>query len=142
MITSRPVIIKRLPEQVSQIQAETLAREVGSYLEGDHPYLVFDFSDVCHLDSAGIEVLVECMEEAVKRNGDLKLAAISPTIAAILRLTRVDCLFEIFDNASNAATSFYQFPVHAFQPNGEAVSGTCAEDEAPAVALSEDLEKL
>ena len=119
MSTSLPVMVKQLPESVSRPQAQELIREVAPFIKHDHPCLVFDFSGVRHLDSAGIELLLRCMEEAVKRNGDLKLAAIPPSIAVILKLTRVDCLFEIFENPADAVESFSRFPVHAFQQNRE-----------------------
>jgi hypothetical protein len=63
----------------------------------------------------GLQVLLHCLEEAMKRNGDVKLAAIPPAAAAILELTRVDRLFEAFDDTVTAVNSFYQFPVPAFQ---------------------------
>ena len=118
MKSNGDVIVKRLPERVGQQQVLEFTRELEPVLKNDHPCLVFDFSDVLHLDSAGIEMLLQCMEEAMKRNGDLKLAAVPPAIASLLKLTRVDCLFEIFDNPSDAVTSFYRFPVYALQQNG------------------------
>lgn len=120
MTTSHPVIVKQLPQRVNRQQAQELARAVEPLLKHDHPCLVFDFSEVRYLDSAGIEMLLHCMEEAMKRNGDLKLAAIPPEIAVILKLTRVDCLFEIFDNASDAVESFHRFLAHPFRHAREA----------------------
>jgi len=120
MTTSRPVIVRQLPESVGLRQAQDLARELERFLKDDHPCLVFDFSNVRHIDSAGIEMLLRCMEEAMKRDGDLKLAAIPPPIAVILKLTRVDCLFEIFSKASDAVESYSRFPVHSFPQNSDA----------------------
>jgi anti-anti-sigma factor len=124
MTSCGAVIVKRLPERVSQHQVREFIRELEPSLKNDRPCLVFDFSDVSHLDSAGIEMLLQCMEEAMKRNGDLKLAAVPPPIASLLKLTRVDCLFEIFDNASDAVASYYRFPVYALQQTGEAAHPT------------------
>ena len=116
------VVVKKLPESVSVNEAQQLFRELAPLLTGDRPRIVFDFSEVRQLDSAGIEVLLRCMEEAMKRNGDVKLAAVSPQAAIILQLTRVDRLFEIFENPSDAVESFHRFPVQAFRqapaPNG------------------------
>jgi len=88
--------------------------EVESSLKADRPRLVLDCSKVRQLDSAGIQVLLHCLEEAMKRNGDVKLAAVPPAAAAFLELTKVDSLFEAFDSAADAVNSFYQ-SVHAFQ---------------------------
>jgi len=115
MTDSGKVVIKQLPERVTLNQAHAILREMEPVLEGDRPCLVFDFSDVVQIDSAGIEMMLRCMEEAMKRNGDLKLAALSPQVAVILELTRVDRLFEIFATSSDAAESFHRFPVQALR---------------------------
>jgi anti-sigma B factor antagonist len=115
MTNSRPVVVKQLPDRVSVNETQQLFRELALLFEGDRPCLVFDFSEVRQLDSAGIEMLLRCMEEAMKRNGDVKLAAVSPQVTVILELTRVDRLFEIFENPSDAVESFHRFPVQAFR---------------------------
>jgi anti-sigma B factor antagonist len=115
MTNSRPVVVKQLPDRVSVNETQQLFRELAPLFEGDRPCLVFDFSEVRQLDSAGIEMLLRSMEEAMKRNGDVKLAAVSPEVAVILELTRVDRLFEIFENPSDAVESFHRFPVEAFR---------------------------
>ena len=115
MTNSRPVVVKQLPDRVSVNETHQLFRELAPLFEGDRPCLVFDFSEVRQLDSAGIEMLLRCMEEAMKRNGDVKLTAVSPQVTVILELTRVDRLFEIFENPSDAVESFHRFPVQAFR---------------------------
>lgn len=121
--------MKQLPERVTLSQARKILLEVAPLLEGDRPCLVFDFTDVVQIDSAGIEMMLRCMEEAMKRNGDLKLAAISPQVAVILELTRVDRLFEIFENPSDAVESFHRFsvqPLRAGTAFGNEISKTDA----------------
>jgi anti-sigma B factor antagonist len=117
MTTKTPVVVLQLPEKLVLGRAESFFREVQEFLEADRPRLVFDFSEVTQMDRAGVEVLLNCMEETMKRNGDLKLAAIPPGPAVVLELTQVNRLFEVFANADDAVESFYQFPVHAFQEN-------------------------
>jgi anti-sigma B factor antagonist len=115
MTTKSPVIVLQLPDKLVLGRAQLFFHEIQEFLKADRPRLVFDFSEVKQMDSAGIELLLNCMEEAMKRNGDLKLAAIPPAPKAILELTQVDRLFEIFENSSDAADSFHSFPVHAFR---------------------------
>jgi anti-sigma B factor antagonist len=116
MTSGRPVVVKQLPEKLTLQEGRNFFLEVASSLKADRPRLVLDCSKVRQLDSAGIQVLLHCLEEAMKRNGDVKLAAIPSAAAAVLELTKVDSLFEAFDTTSDAVNSFYQFPVHAFQP--------------------------
>jgi anti-sigma B factor antagonist len=95
-----------LPENLNHLEGTTFLAEMKPLLESDRPRMVLDCSQVQHIDSAGIEVLLESMEEVMKRDGDLKLAALSPSCAAILELMRVDRLFEVFETADEAARSF------------------------------------
>jgi hypothetical protein len=76
--------------------------------------VVLDCSNVQLLDIAGVRVLLSCLEAAMKRNGDVKLAVIPPGAAAILELARVDHIFEVFESTADAVNSFYQFPTKSF----------------------------
>jgi anti-sigma B factor antagonist len=117
MTTPRPVVVKQLPAQLKLGQVQEFLREVSPLITSDRPCIVFDFSQVTQIDSAGVDMLLHCMEQAMKRNGDLKLAAIPPSSAVILELTRVDRLFEVFETSSEAVDSFYGFCAPA-QPVG------------------------
>jgi anti-anti-sigma factor len=111
MTSARHVSVKQLPEKLSIKQVRSFFREVEPHLQSDRPRVVLDCSKVRQLDSAGIHVLLRVLEEAMKRNGDVKLASIPPSAAAILELTRVGRLFEAFDNTADAVNSFHQFPI-------------------------------
>jgi len=115
MTNERPVHVQELPRALTQENADIFFEVVEPFLKANKPYLVFDFSKVARLDGAGVEVLLNCTQEVMKRNGDLKLAAVSPESAVILELTRVDRLFEIFETTSEAVESFYRFPVQVSQ---------------------------
>ena len=114
MTSARLIEVKQLPETLSVKQGRSFFREVESCLNADRPRVVLDCSKVRRLDSAGIQVLLRCLEEAMKRNGDVKLAAIPPGAAAILELARVEHLFEAFDTTADAVNSFYQLPTKPF----------------------------
>jgi anti-sigma B factor antagonist len=118
MYTSGPVIVMQLPEQLKRAEARAFCNELQPFLEADHPRVVLDGSLVQDVDSAGIEMLLHCMEQTMKRDGDLKLAAVSPVLAVILELVRVDRLFEIFETAEEAVQSFQAYPVHTM-PHSE-----------------------
>jgi anti-anti-sigma factor len=115
MQTSRPVVVKRIPERLNQRAARAFMREVQPFLDSDRPQVVFDLSQVRQLDAAGVDMLLRCMSEAMKRDGDLKLASLSPQAAAILELTRTDRLFEIYETSTDAARSFTYFLPNAMR---------------------------
>jgi anti-sigma B factor antagonist len=116
MIGGRPVVVKQLPKRLSVEEGHEFLIDVEPYLKAERPRVVLDCSEVRQLDSAGIQLLLRCLEEAMKRNGDVKLAGVGPAAAAILQLTNVDSLFESFDTCAEAIESFYQFPAHLYEP--------------------------
>jgi len=103
----------QLPEQLKHAEVRAFCDELQPLLEADRPRIVLDCSQVRDMDSAGIQMLLHCTQEAMKRNGDLKLAAVSPAAGVILELTRVDRLFEVFDTTEEAVRSFHAFPSYA-----------------------------
>jgi anti-sigma B factor antagonist len=109
METSKPVIVKRMPDRLNQKQARTFLNEVQPFLNTDRPQLVFDCSQIRQMDAAGVDMLLRCMAEVMRRDGELKLAKLSPQAAVILELTRTDRLFEIFETSSDAVKSFQRF---------------------------------
>jgi anti-sigma B factor antagonist len=109
MESKRPVVVKRMPERLDSRQARSFWQEVQPIITSDRPQVVFDMSALKHLDSAGVDVLLKCIAEVMKRDGDLKLAAVSPEAAVILELTRTDRLFEIYETSSDAMRSFSRF---------------------------------
>src|SRR5258708_32365070 len=102
MSTSGPVIVMQRPEQLKRQEVGPFLDELQPLLESDRPRVVLDCSQVQHMDSAGVEMLLHCMQEAMKRDGDLKLAAISPEAAVVLELMRVDRPFEVLEYAGGA----------------------------------------
>lgn len=109
METSRPVLVKRVPENMNQREAQKFFSDVRPLLNADRPQLVFDLSQVRQLDVAGIEILMQCMSMAMRKDGDLKLASLSDHAAVVLELTRTDRLFEIYDTSTDAARSYSSF---------------------------------
>jgi anti-sigma B factor antagonist len=109
METSKPVIVKRMPDRLNHKQARTFLNEVQPFLNTDRPQLVFDCSQIRQMDAAGVDMLLRCMAEVMRRDGELKLAKLSPQAAVILELTRTDRLFEIFETSSDAVKSFQRF---------------------------------
>jgi anti-sigma B factor antagonist len=112
MEATKPVIVRRAPESLNLKQARAFMEEIRPLLGRDRPQIVFDLSQLRKIDSAGIEMLVQCMHEAVRRDGDLKLAALSPQAQMMLELTRTARLFEVFATPAEAVRSF-----SGYQPN-------------------------
>jgi anti-anti-sigma factor len=112
---SRPVVVKRMPDRVNARTAREFLRNVRPFLTTDRPQLVFDLSLVRQLDAAGVEMLLRCMSEAHRRDGDLKLASPSAEASVVLELTRTERLFEIYETSTDAVRSFSGFLPNAMR---------------------------
>jgi len=105
-----PVKIEQLPETFSEKQGRLLLRSLESPMNTDRPSLVLDCSKVRRMDKPAINLLLSFLEEAMKRNGDVKLAGVPQEAMAALELAGVDRLFEIFDTNAEAVSSFRRLP--------------------------------
>jgi anti-anti-sigma factor len=110
MLTSGPVVIMQLPEQLNLDGVRTFQQELEPLLECHRPRIVLDCSQVRYIDSAGVEMMLHCLEEAMKRDGDLKLAALSRESEVVLELMRVARVFEAFATSDEAVRSFNAVP--------------------------------
>ena len=116
MTGARQVLVKKFPLSADGNQYALFLRDLEPHLESERPLIVLDFSEVQQVSRAGIELLLLGMEEAMKRNGDVKLACVSPSLAGILEMTRADRLFEIYQDCNAAIESFHQFSGIALEP--------------------------
>ncbi len=138
METSRPVVVKRVPERLNLKHARIFFQEVQPFLTADRPQIVFDCSPVRQMDAAGVDMLLRCMARVMKRDGDLKLAALSPQAAVVLELTRTDRLFEIYETAADAVRSFTSFLPNAMRlAHGFAFPSVERREAQPAAAASD-----
>jgi len=113
MQTSGPVVVMQVPEILNVKEVHSFMEELGPLLESNRPRIVLDCSQVRSMESAGVEMLLRCLEEVLKRDGDLKLAALSQEAEVILELMRVARVFETFQTCEDAVRSFNAIPTDA-----------------------------
>ena len=113
MLTSGPIVVMQVPELLNVKEVHSFMEELGPLLESNRPRVVLDCSQVRSMESAGVEMLLRCLEEVLKRDGDLKLAALSPEAEVILEPMRVARVFETFQTCEDAVRSFNAIPADA-----------------------------
>jgi anti-sigma B factor antagonist len=102
------VTVTQLPEKLKMKEGRLFFEELLTRLRIDRPCMVLDCANVREMDKRAIHMLLCCLEEAMKRNGDVRLASVTPTIGEILEQARVDRLFEIYETQSEAVNSFFR----------------------------------
>lgn len=68
--------------------------------------VVLDLRKVPLIDSSGMELLLDLLDQFRSQGGSLKLLAPSPLVAEILAVTGVDRFFEVFSDEVAAVGSF------------------------------------
>jgi anti-sigma B factor antagonist len=71
--------------------------------EGKHKRLVLDFSDVDHLSSAMLGKLISLNAKVQARNGSVKLCAIRPEVFDIFHTCKLDRIFSIRKDVTDAS---------------------------------------
>lgn len=102
----RTISIRKLPVRLDSAQEKMFYRELESCINVDRPSVVLDCSMLAQLDRRTIHLLLCCLEEAMKRNGDVRLAALRPEVQSIFKSAGLDTIFHAFDEVDEAVESF------------------------------------
>ena len=68
--------------------------------------ILIDLGKVPYVDSTGIGFLVSSHTAVTNQGGDFKLLSPNPRVREVLRITKLDKIFEIFDKEEEAVASF------------------------------------
>lgn len=119
ILRPRAVTVEQVPERFTAEQERIFFRKLQDRMNHNRPCVVLDCSRLGQMDKSVVHLLLSCLEEAMKRNGDVRLAALPPQATAILASTGADRLFRFFDSTADAVNSFCQRPVsaRALEPN-------------------------
>lgn len=109
-IKMRVVRVRQVPTMSSAKQGRAFLREIQGSIEDDRPHIVLDCSNVRQLDRPVVFLLLCCLEEVMKCNGDVKLAALPAGSTAFLEMNGIGHLFDVYKTTAEAVNSFQQFP--------------------------------
>jgi anti-sigma B factor antagonist len=114
---TRAVTVKKLPAELDEPEARVFLREFEECLSGRRPAVVLDCSAVNGLGRDELWVMLRCLEEAMKRNGDVRLAKVSREARAALEDSGVTRLFKSYATSAEAIASFQQPMGYGIQPD-------------------------
>ncbi len=79
---------------------------VEALLEKGAKRIVFDLSGVEHMDSTGIGRFIASLNKTMRAGAKLRMAAARPVVREGFRVTRLDTVFEFFDDVDTACQGF------------------------------------
>jgi anti-anti-sigma regulatory factor len=107
-LQERAVIVQQVPETLHGRQRSDFFCAIKNCLDVDRPCLVLDCSHLIQIDRQTVVLLLCCLEEAMKRNGDVRLAGVSLRVKAALEASDVAILFRFFETNDDAVASFHR----------------------------------
>jgi len=81
-------------------------KEILRLLEAGKVDMVIDCAALKSVDSTGLGALVRTLTESQSGGGQTKLASVGPQLKRLLELTRLDSVFETYDDRAKALASF------------------------------------
>jgi anti-anti-sigma regulatory factor len=108
-----PVELLQVPDEINPREERIFLGELKSRMHAARPRIVLDCSMIRRLDKPTVHLLLCCLEEALKHNGDVRLAAIPDGALEGSGQSGLEGIFEMFDTSLNAVNSFHQVPAAA-----------------------------
>lgn len=67
--------------------------------------ILINLEKVPYIDSSGLGELTTCFTSTRRQDGQLKLVNLSPKVHGLLQITKLNTVFEVFDNEAAALKS-------------------------------------
>lgn len=98
-------LVKTTGELTASSSPELKAK-LNSMIKAGKTTLLIDMSEVVFIDSSGLGALVACLQRVSEAGGVLKIFGLQDHPRKVFFLTRLDRVFDIFDDREAALESF------------------------------------
>lgn len=95
------LIVKLLDARLDARGADSFKEHFALWIAQSHPVILLDLSLVSFVDSSGLGAMVAVLKR-VGKSGQLRLCGLQPPVLALFKLTRMDQVFAIFEDADAA----------------------------------------
>jgi anti-sigma B factor antagonist len=99
------VVVTCVGRVVAGDEAAVLEQHVTSLLPDD-ALIVLNWQDVNYIDSGGVGLVVRLLNRTRTARGDLKLCAVSARVREVLKITRLDKVFDVYETEADAIAAF------------------------------------
>ena len=100
-----PVLVVELREaRLDAREAGTFKQQIADLIARGHRRIVLDLGAVEFIDSSGLGAIISGLKQ-LGDHGELALASLRPPVMGLVKLTRMDKVFRIFEAAPHAVTA-------------------------------------
>ncbi len=100
------ISILHLFDRIDASSSKDLKEIVVAKIGQNKIKLLLDMSQVSFIDSSGLGMLITCLKSIKNAGGQLRISNISNNVKTIFNTTRMDRVFEIYENNEDALGSF------------------------------------
>ena len=86
-------------------QSDQLRKVIKTSLDSNNQKVVIDLKHVKYMDSSGVATLIEGLQLARTSGIELVLCSLTQSVEAVLQLSKLDQIFDIFSNRELAIES-------------------------------------
>jgi anti-sigma B factor antagonist len=79
---------------------------IADLLDSSARKLIVDLAGIEHMDSSGVQLMVQCSSVVKNAGGSLLLASASPRVARLFQITRLDSILPLYPTVASACESF------------------------------------
>lgn len=101
------VVIKLDGDVMGGPEAVKVNEAINQMLDDGAMKVIIDLDDVNRMNSSGLGILINALTTYRQNGGNLKLAGVSPVVANLLKITKLNTIFESYDTVESAVTSFH-----------------------------------
>ena len=100
------VLILRADGGINKDTAGQFVQELEKLVDAGLTKIIVDCTGLEHISSYGIGVLLRVHKRLAKHGGDVKLAGLHSGLVTVLRIARLDGLFDIYPDVNRARLAF------------------------------------
>lgn len=100
------VVVVKTPHRLEAGISDDFRKMINELVDKGKTRLVIDMGETDFMDSSGLGALVSRIAVTRAGQGDVRLAALSPFILNLLKITHLDKVFYCFDDVASAIQSF------------------------------------
>lgn len=93
---------------ITEADLEKLNSEIGKNNTDLNTNLVFDFANLSHINSSGINFIIRSLTRSRINNGDLVLCSILGNVKTLFEMAKINEIFSIYSDVSEAINHFKQ----------------------------------
>jgi anti-anti-sigma factor len=105
-VQDHPYLVLAIEGSIDSLTAAQLTQTLSEYLKAGHTRLIMEFAGVQYTSSAGLRSLLIALKEARRLGGDMRLAAVQPSVHKVLSLAGFTSIIKIFATVNEAGIGF------------------------------------